>query len=115
MLYLLTDGTNQIPSYYHDNWSAKILYDKYYVYDSFIGADPNQWIIQEGIKIPFGFEDFLSLIDNSYFYDNNGNQAQITKIEWSTSQDFAIVDYKYKQVYTTNLQETFIEVGENYD
>lgn len=121
MLYLLTDGTNQIPFYYHQQWSAKILYDKYYVYDSFVGTDPNQWIIQEGIKIPFGFKDFLSLIDNSYFYDNNGNQAQITKIEWSTSQDFAIVDYKYKQVYTTNLQETFIEVGgdpatgENYD
>lgn len=115
MLYLKTDGSNQIPSDYHDKFSAKVLYDKYYVYNSFCGADPNQWIIQEGIKIPFGFSDFLSLIDNSYFYDNNGNVAQITKIEWSVSQDFAIVDYKYKQIYTTNLKETFIEVGENYD
>lgn len=115
MLYLTDDGTNQLPSNYHDVWSAKQLYNKYYVYDSFVGSNPNQWIIQEGIKIPFGFEDFLSLIDNSYFYDNNGNIAQITKIEWSVSQDFAIVDYKYKQVYTTNLKETFIEVGEQYD
>jgi hypothetical protein len=78
-------------------------------------VNANQWIIHEGVKIPFGFADFLTLIDNSYFYNINGNTAQVTKIQWNVSHDYAIVDYRVQQVYTTNLEETFIEVGENYD
>jgi hypothetical protein len=112
MLYL--NPNNQLYLNYQDLWSAKVLWDKYYSKNSFVGlafTNTNQWIIHEGVKIPFGFDDFLKLIDNSYFYDNNGNVAQVTKIEWNVSQDFAIVDFRVNQVYTKNLQETFIEVG----
>ena len=67
------------------------------------------------MRIPFGFTDFLSLIDNSYFYDIDGNTSQVTKIQWNVSNDYAIVDFKVQKLFTKNLQETFIEVGENYD
>lgn len=115
----------QLPSNYHSLWSAKVLWNKYYKQTSFVGDPPfqntNQWIIHEGVRIPFGFEDFLTLVDNSYFYDKDGNVAQITKIQWNVSQDYAVVDYRINKVYTTNLQETYIEVGgddatgENFD
>ncbi len=112
------DAPNQLPANYMELWSAKVLYNKYHIQKSFVGNSfngTNQWVVHEGVKIPFGFADFLTLIDNSYFYDNNGNQAQVTKIQWNVSRDFAIVDFRVNQVYTTNLKEDFIEVGERFD
>lgn len=122
MLYLLPNddpsSPNQMPSNYLDLWCAKVLWEKYHSQKSFVGnsfTNTNQWILHEGVRIPFGFDDFLKLIDNSYFYDINGDTAQVTKIQWNVSQDFAIVDYKVNKVYTKNLKETYIEVGENHD
>lgn len=115
MLY--TDPDCKLPVNYHDLWSAKVLYNKYHIQKSFVGnnfVDANQYEIYEGVRIPFGFTDFLTLIDNSYFwYDNQ--PAQVNKIQWNVSNDYAVVDFKVQRVYTKNLQETFVEVGENYD
>jgi len=122
MLYLLPNDDpsfpNQLPSNYLDLWSAKVLWNNYHSQKSFVGnsfTNTNQWILHQGARIPFGFDDFLKLIDNSYFYDINGDTAQVTKIQWNVSQDFAIVDYKVNKVYTKNLNETYIEVGENHE
>lgn len=116
MLYL--NNANQLDINYNDLWSAKVLWNKYYVKNSFVGfgfTNTNQWRIFEGVKVPFGFSDFLKLIDNSYFYDVNGDVGQVIKIQWSVSKDFAIMDYKINKIYTKNLTETFIEVGERYE
>lgn len=116
MLYVLND--NKLPFNYHALWSAKHLYNRYHIQKSFVGnnfVDANQYEIYQGVRIPFGFTDFLSLIDNSYFYDIDGNTSQVTKIQWNVSNDYAIVDFKVQKLFTKNLQETFIEVGENYD
>jgi len=122
MLWLNDDNSpnspTQLPSNYHSIWSAKYLYNNYHIQTSFIGnnfTNSNQWIIHEGVRIPFGFEDFLSLIDNSYFYDIDGNPAQVTKIQWNVSHDFAVVDFRVNKIYTKNLKESYVEVGENYD
>tara|TARA_R110002020_G_C16321697_1_gene774858 strand:- start:3435 stop:5189 length:1755 start_codon:yes stop_codon:yes gene_type:complete len=117
MLYL-SPVDFKLPVNYHDLWSAKVLYNRYHIQKSFVGnsfTNTNQWIIHEGVRIPFGFADFLSLIDNAYFYDINGNPAQVTKIQWSVSKDFAVVDYKINDLYTKNLKEQFVEVGLNFD
>jgi len=116
MLYTNPDCT--LPVNYHDLWSAKVLYNQYHIQKSFVGNnfnDANQYHIYEGVRIPFGFEDFLSLIDNSYFYDMNGSPSQVTKIQWNVSNDYAVVDFKVQRLFTKNLQEAFIEVGVNYD
>lgn len=116
MLYL--NPANQLDINYIDLWSAKVLWNKYYVKNSFVGfgfTNTNQWRIFEGVRVPFGFSDFLKLIDNSYFYDVNGDVGQVLKIQWSVSKDFAIMDYKINKIYTKNLTETFIEVGERFE
>lgn len=116
MLYVNDD--NKLPSNYHDLWSAKVLWNKYHIEKSFVGnnfLNANQWEIYEGVRIPFGFSDFLTLIDNSYFFDQLGNTSQVLKISWNVSNDYAVVDFKTRKLYTKNLKETFVEVGENYD
>lgn len=101
---------NSIPVNHREVWSAKVLYDNYHVFKSFVADEFNgQKIIHDGVKIPFGFDDFIKVIENSYFTDNKGKSGKFKKNTWRLNSDFAIVDYFIREVYTTNLKETFIE------
>jgi hypothetical protein len=93
-----------------DFWSAKYLYDNYHNKGSFVLNNyGNQYYIYKGVKVPFGFEEFNQLTQNSYFYNSNGDLCKLEQISWNVSQDFAIIDYRVKTKYTTNLVEEYIE------
>lgn len=109
LLYLNNDDL-KMPSNHRDLFSAKVLYDQYINYYSFVSNNyGGQYKVYEGVKIPFALSDFLKLIDNSYFYDSDGSKGQITKVSWKIGEDYAMIDYRVQQVWTTNLQETIIE------
>ena len=100
----------RIPSNNRDVFSAKTLWDKYHNEKSFIQNNfGRQRRYVEGEIIPFGLSDFVTLLDNSYFRDENGASGKITNIEWNMSRDEATINYWLQEVYTTNLKETFIE------
>lgn len=106
---LWMDG-GKIPSNHRDLFSAKTLWNKYHVYKSFIHDNfKRQRKVFEGVEIPFGMADFLQLIDNSYFVTDQGKEGKVTKIEWNMAKDKAIISYWMPEVYTKNLQETFVE------
>ena len=69
MLYLFPNDhastPNQLPTNYHDLWSAKVLWYNYHSQKSFVGnsfTNTNQWELHEGVRIPFGFDDFIFMI-----------------------------------------------------
>lgn len=98
-------STNQ-----RDFWSAKYLYDNYHNKGSFVLNNyGNQYYIYKGVRVPFGFEEFNQLTQNSYFYNQNGDLCKLEQISWNVSQDFALIDYRVKTKYTTNLVEEYIE------
>lgn len=100
----------KIPIRDRDLWSAKVLWDKYHVYNSFVSNDFNgQRRIYEERRIPFGFTDFLKTIDNSYFTTADGKRGKIESLKWELDGDFAVVSYWVQEVYTKNLKEKFIE------
>ena len=107
ILYL--SGTN-IANNHRDLLSAKYLYENYHIGKSFVS---NNWYGQKtkynAVKIPFGLNDFLNLINNSYFYTQDGKVAKMEKIEWLMGQDHATVDLWIREPYTNNLNENFIE------
>lgn len=102
------NSANKLSSNYRTNWSAPYLYDNYHSYYSFTGSNPNQWLIFEDVKIPFGFVDFLNVINNSYFYDSEGNECKIDQLIWSPNKDYAKATWKQRETYTTNITETQI-------
>lgn len=105
ILYLNTSG--KIPSNHRDLFSAKVLWQNYHKYMSLVDDNfSRQRKVYDSIQIPFGFESFLKVIDNSYLQGVNG---KITKLNWSISEDTAVISYWIKEVYTKNLKETFIE------
>lgn len=113
---MLIDSANKLPANNRAVWSAKTLWDQYHVYNSFVGtsgsnyADSNQWRMFENLTIPMGYADFLQVVDNSYLYDCEGNEAQITKLDWSVMMDSAVASGKVRQVWSRNFKETKIEV-----
>lgn len=100
---------SSIPRNHRDNLSAKYLWDNYHNEKSFVLNNfKKQRRLVEGEEVPFGFEDFVKLVENSYFYEN-GKPAKVTRLEWNLSRDTAILDYWVEEVFTKNLKETYIE------
>ena len=106
---LWLDG-GRLPSNQRDLFGAKSLWDKYHVEKSFVQnnfARQRKYI--EGETIPFGLSDFVTLLNNSYFRDQNGTVGKVVDLEWNMSRDSANISYWIQETYTTNLKETFIE------
>lgn len=106
---LWLDG-GRIPSNHRDLFSAKTLWDKYHNEKSFIQNNhKRQRVYYENERVPFGFDDFVKVIDNSYFKDVDGKDGKIVSLEWTMNKDTAIISYWQEEVYTKNLKETLIE------
>ena len=91
-------------------WSAKYLYTVYHNENSFVLNNfGNQYYVYKSVRVPFGFEEFNQLTQNSYFYNQNGDICKLEKISWNVSKDFATLDYRVKTKYTNNLTENYIE------
>jgi hypothetical protein len=113
---MLIDGAAKLPANNRAVWSAKVLWDQFHIFNSFVGtsgsdfADSNQWRKFENLTIPMGYADFLSVVDNSYLYDCEGHEAQITKLDWSVMLDSALSSGRVRKVWSKNFKETKIEV-----
>lgn len=106
LLYVI-DG--KLPSNHRQLFNAKLLYDKYHNYNSFVlNGFFGQKLIYRNVEIPFGFEDYQQLTTNSYFYFK-GKQAKITKFVWTIGKDKATIDFWVRESYTFNLKETILE------
>jgi hypothetical protein len=104
------DSQNRLASNNRNTWSAKYLYDNYHNEDSFVLNNfGNQYYVYTNVRVPFGFEEFNQLTQNSYFYNQNGDICKLKQISWNVSKDFALIDYSVQTKYTSNLVETYIE------
>jgi len=100
----------RLPLNQRNNWSAKYLYNLYHSKGSFVLNNfGNQYYIYKSVKVPFGFEEFNQLTQNSYFYNQNGDLCKLKQISWNVSKDFALLDYSVQTKYTSNLIESYIE------
>lgn len=107
LLYM--DG-GRIPSNHRSLFSARALWEKYHFEKSFVSNGFNrQRRYVENEVIPFNLSDFVTLLNNSYFRDENGKVSKVVDLEWNMSRDEATISYWVQDTYTTNLVETFIE------
>ena len=95
---------------YRSIMNAEVLHDKFYFINSFVPVpvNHNQFKKFEGIRIPFCFEDYVTLSDNSFFTTSDGKQGKFEKIEGNPDGTFADVDFRIKEVFTTNLKDRII-------
>jgi len=102
LLYI--DGS-KVPFIHRALFSAVVLYDNYHYYDSFVLNNfGGQRELRNNVTIPFGFNDFNTLVDNAYCTINQKN-VKINEIKWKIGQDNAIINFEEKKPYTKNLKE----------
>lgn len=107
-------GLPRIPVDFVDQIGAAALYRDYHTWDSFIPGqrNPNNLnetaakFIFEQVRIPFGVEDFNTILNNSYFTTQDGITGKFMKLDWNVEGDFAICDYWIYENWMSNIQET---------
>ena len=93
-----------------DLLSASKLWDNYHFINSFKptnGVHNQYWLYKEQ-KIPFCFDDFVSLLDNNQVQTKDGETAEIETLEWNVWEDFAVISYRVNRLYDENFELTFL-------
>lgn len=106
-------GDPRIPENFVDIIGAKAIYQDYHSYDSFIDGqrnpnDANETaakLVSEGVRIPFGLNDFNGILINSYFSTQDGKTGKFTKVDWNVRGDFAICDWWVYDNWMSNIEE----------
>lgn len=117
IVYLDPD-TQRIPPNFADFIGADQLYRGYHSYKSMapglrnpaVPSETYQKIIYEGVRIPFGINDFNETIENSFFWYETDKLAKFTKIEWDVLRDEAVVDFYIFQNWNNNIQGELVEL-----
>jgi len=91
--------------------SAKYLWENYHYIESFaeINDTHNQYKEYSDVRIPFSFNDFISLIGNNFFTTSKGEEGEIRTLDWIADENSAVISYRIKEKFTNNLKLEFIE------
>jgi hypothetical protein len=88
--------------------NAQRLWDDFHSINGFAdgyGHPANQWKRKTISGVPFSFQNFLDVRDNVKITDTEGNDAKIESLRWNPSTKLAEIKYRYREIYTQNLQE----------
>ncbi len=107
--FYMTGG--KIPINHRDLFSARGLYENYIKADSFVlSVNGGQKEVFDNVRVRFGFEDFLKLVENSYFTTEDGRTGKVTSINWTIDGDFAELSFWTQDPNPTDkLIERYIE------
>jgi len=101
---------NKVATDNREKVSAKYYYDNYINYNSFIANDfKKQHKVFSSVIVPFSYDNYKEVIQNSYFTTNNGQTGKITSLNWALGADTAEISFYIEEVYTKNLKEEFTE------
>ncbi len=89
---------------------ARKLWNDYHFIESFVTIDDknNQQKIFKEQKIPFCFQDFVTLSNNNFCETSTGQKAEIMNLVWKVEENSAVVTYRVFEVYDTNLKIEFL-------
>jgi len=89
--------------------AASKLWDDYHYINSFkpINGKHNQYWIYREQKIPFCFEDFITILDNNQVETASGEIAEIESLEWDIWDNFATINYRVNRLFDNNFEITY--------
>jgi len=89
--------------------AASKLWDDYHYINSFkpINGKHNQYWIYREQKIPFCFEDFVTILDNNQVETASGEIAEIESLEWDVWDNFATINYRVNRLFDNNFEITY--------
>ena len=73
-----------------------------------IDGEHNQYWIYKEQKIPFCFDDFITLLDSNKVETVDGFPADIESLEWSVWDNFATISYRVNRLYDDNFDIKYL-------
>lgn len=109
-------GELRIPEKFNDLIGAKALFKKYFNYNSLVPgvrnpldfSDTNGKEIFENVMIRFNIKEFEQLLNNSYFYTEDGKRGKFTAINWDVDKDSAVCDFWVQTPWLKNVEQVFL-------
>ena len=94
---------------------ASYLWDNYHFINSFavLNSKHNQHFLYKNVKDRFCFEKFVTLLQNNFGLDEEGNDAEAERLEWEIKNDVAFIDYRVNKLYDNNLRIKTHEGGKD--
>jgi len=94
-------------------FSAHYLWDNYHIVSSFVpSADmPNgcQYFKYSFENIPFTFDDYLKVKNNSSIFTSDGQDALIDSLKWNYQRQTANISIRINKIYTNNFKVFYSE------
>ena len=91
-----------------DKIKARSLWENYHSEKSFVYNAQEK--IQTEMRIKFTLADFKKLLRNNRFETADGRRGYFTSLRWRRGSEYALADYRIKDVYCKGLSETITEV-----
>lgn len=103
---LIVLSGNKLKANQRTELNAGQMWYRYHFINSFapINGVHNQFFIYKDKPIPFSFEDFVSLSNAVNIETEDGERAEIEKINWNVYEGTATIDYRVNRLYTDNLE-----------
>lgn len=105
LLYL--NDSLKLPSNHRDLFCAKVLYNEYWSFRSFLGNYQKE--VFDEVEVPFCLHNFLELENNNFFTTFDNQRGYVQSVDWNLSKDKAKITYSIFKKYTKNIQETYVE------
>ncbi len=100
----------KLPTNHRDLISMRYIWNNYWYDKSFV---LNNYNAQEykitGEVINMDLKDFNDVLLNGYFTDVDGANLKAKQIVYNPYKNNAVIDYNWKEPYTTNLKEEYYE------
>lgn len=89
---------------------ASMFWNKYHFINSFaeVNGVHNQWLGQEGKRIPIAEEQLEIILGNNYLTSSDGKRAMIEKLIWHPYGGTAVINYRVNEKYTDNLKIDYV-------
>jgi hypothetical protein len=87
------------------------LWNSYHYINSFADYQGyhNQYYRYKNQRIPMTLKEFGLLLDNNRAVDSSGQQYEIEKFTYNPESNSAVMDYRIKKKYTTNLKVEIVQ------
>lgn len=114
---LLSIGSESIYNKVHPSndlaFSAKYLWENYHIISSFIQnsyrPNGNQYYKFSFENIPFTFDDYEKVKENSSIFTSDGQEALIDSLKWNYQKQVMSIKIKINKLYTNNFKVFYSE------
>lgn len=104
---VLTSAAYLIDNYHIINFAIQYFFSN----GTPVQLDHNQYLIFKDKQIPLCCNDFVNILNNNFVTTHDQKLARVDSLVWNPFKQEARINFRVKQLYTSNLFNTYVIDG----